>query len=52
MSPLILYALFAGGFGWSIHKKKWGLTAFLAAMLIWMMINQIAIAISMRPVAF
>jgi hypothetical protein len=52
MSPLILYALFAGGLGWAVHKKKWGATAFFVAMLIWMMINQIAIAISMRPVAF
>jgi hypothetical protein len=52
MTPLLLYALFAGGMGWSIHKKKWGATAFFAAMLIWMCINQIAIAISMRPVAF
>ena len=52
MSPLILYGVFAGGFGWMIHKKKWGAAAFFGAMLIWMMINQIAIAISMRPVAF
>lgn len=36
--------------GWAISKKKWGATAFFAAMLIWMCINQIAIAISMRPV--
>jgi phosphotransferase system glucose/maltose/N-acetylglucosamine-specific IIC component len=50
--PLILYALFAGGFGWSVHKKKWGVAAFFGAMLLWMWVNQIAIAISMRPVAF
>lgn len=50
MVPLFLYAAFAGGMGWAINKKKWGLTAFFAAMLLWMCINQIAIAISMRPV--
>ena len=50
MVPLILYAAFAGGMGWAISKKKWGATAFFAAMLIWMIVNQFAIAISMRPV--
>jgi hypothetical protein len=44
MTPLILYALFAGGMGWSIHKKKWGFTAFFGAMMLWMIIVQIAIA--------
>jgi len=52
MSPLILFAVFSGGLGWSVHKKKWGLVVFLATMILWLMINQIAIAISMRPVAF
>jgi len=47
-----LFALFAGGFGWSVHKKRWGVAAFFAAMLVWMIANQIAISISMRPVAF
>jgi len=44
MSPLLFYALIAGGFGWSIHKKKWGLVAFTGALLVWILTMQIVIA--------
>ncbi len=41
MLPLLMYAAFAGGMGWSIHKKNWGAAAFFSAMLVWMLIIQI-----------
>jgi len=40
MSPLLFFALIAGGMGLSVHKKKWGLAAFFIAMLVWLIAMQ------------
>lgn len=45
MTPLLMYALFAGGFGWSISKKKWGFTAFFGAMLVWMLLVELCMTL-------
>ena len=45
MVPLLLYALIAGGMGWSISKKKWGIAAFCGSLLAWMLVIQIIQAI-------
>ena len=45
MTPLLMYAAFAGGMGWGIHKKKWGVAAFFGAMLVWMIIVQLSVAL-------
>jgi hypothetical protein len=45
MTPLLMYAAFAGGLGWGIHKQKWGVAAFFGAMLVWMIIVQLAAAL-------
>lgn len=57
MIPLLMYAAFAGGMGWSISKKKWGAAAFFGAMLVWMIVVQIAVALASHvsagvPVSF
>jgi len=43
--PFLIYLAVAAGFGWSIHKKKWGWTALSGAVLIWLLVMQIVIAI-------
>ena len=48
MSPLFLFALFAGLGGYSIHRRWWGAAAFSGAMMLWMVVIQICIAISMQ----
>ena len=50
--PLIIYTITAGLFGWSIQKKRWGLSAFFAAMLVWLLLMQCIIAYSLHPVGF
>jgi hypothetical protein len=45
MTPLLMYAAFAGGMGWGIQKKKWGVAAFFGAMLVWMIVVQLAVAL-------
>jgi hypothetical protein len=49
MTPLLLFSLFAGAMGFSIHKKWWGATAFFIAMLVWMLVIQVTIAITLIP---
>jgi hypothetical protein len=51
MTPLIIYAFFAGIMGFCIHKKWYGGAAFAGAMLIWMMLMQLIIAYSLHPIA-
>jgi len=52
MSPLLFFAIIAGGMGWSVHKKKWGLAAFFIAMLAWIITMQLAIALAMHAQPF
>jgi hypothetical protein len=52
MTPILLYTLIAAGLGWSIHKKMWGIAVFCGAMLVWMLVMQLIIAISMHPISF
>lgn len=44
----IIYALFAGLLGFSVHKKWWGSAAFAVAVLVWMLTMQLIIAYSMH----
>lgn len=50
MTPILLYALIAGGMGYAIHRKKWGIAAFCGAMLVWLLLMQCVIAYSMHGV--
>jgi hypothetical protein len=52
MMPLLMYAAFAGGMGWAITKKKWGLTAFFGGMMLWMMLIQLCMAIMLSHGSF
>lgn len=52
MTPILLYALIAAGLGWSVHKKWWGVAVVCGSLLVWMLVMQLIIALSMRPVSF
>jgi len=49
MTPLILYTLFAGLLGVSVHKKWHGGVAFSVALLIWMLLIQCICAYATHP---
>ena len=49
MNALTLYALFSGLLGLSVHKKWWGGAAFAAAMLVWMIVVQFCLAMTLVP---
>jgi hypothetical protein len=51
MTPFILYALFAGLFGLSIHKRWYGIAAFAVCLIVWMLLMQCIIAYAMHPVS-
>ena len=51
MTPLLIYALFAGLMGVCIHKKWYGGAAFSIAMLIWLLLIQGIIAYALHPVS-
>ena len=49
--PILVFAAFAAGFGFCIHKKWYGGAAFLGSIMIWLMLMQCIIAYSMHPIA-
>ena len=48
MSPLLFYALMSGLFGYSIHKKWWGIVAFSGCMIAWLLLMQCIYAYMMH----
>jgi hypothetical protein len=49
--PVLLYLLVSAGFGFAIHKKKYGWVAFCGATMIWLLLMQCIIAYSMHPIS-
>jgi hypothetical protein len=51
MNPFLMWVAFSAGLGISVHKKKWGIAAFFAAMLGWVAVIEIATALLQVAIA-
>lgn len=51
MTPFLFYTAMSALLGVSVYKKWWGITAFSASMLVWMIVVQCLMAYMLKGTA-